>query len=48
MKVVALAGLDDLMTGGTKAESPPMFVLLDLNRAVDPLSACPKACAGDI
>ncbi|PKI41226.1 hypothetical protein CRG98_038383, partial [Punica granatum] len=41
MKMVALAGLDDLMTGRAKAESPPVFVLLDLNGAADPLSACP-------
>ncbi|PKI43294.1 hypothetical protein CRG98_036316, partial [Punica granatum] len=48
MKMVALAGLDDLMTGGAKAKPPPVFVLLDLNGAVDPLSACPKAGAGNI
>ncbi|OWM89020.1 hypothetical protein CDL15_Pgr017636 [Punica granatum] len=36
------------MTGGAKAESPPVVVLLDLNGAVDPLSACPKAGAGNI
>ncbi|PKI70616.1 hypothetical protein CRG98_008990 [Punica granatum] len=36
------------MAGGAKAESPSMLVLLNFNGAVDPLSARPKAGAGDV
>ncbi|PKI67498.1 hypothetical protein CRG98_012082 [Punica granatum] len=48
VEVVALAGFDDLMARGAKAKSSPVLVLFDFNGAVDPLSVCPEAGAGDV
>ncbi|PKI62330.1 hypothetical protein CRG98_017331 [Punica granatum] len=46
--MVAPTGFDDFVTGGAKAESPPVIVFLDFNRAADPLFARPEAGAGDV
>ncbi|PKI54163.1 hypothetical protein CRG98_025458 [Punica granatum] len=47
VEVVALAGFNDFMAGGAKAESPPMLVFLNFNGVIDPLPMRSKAGAGD-
>ncbi|PKI62847.1 hypothetical protein CRG98_016798 [Punica granatum] len=48
VKVLAPAGLNNLVTGRAKTKSPPVLVFFNLDGAVDPLPMCSKPGTRDV